>query len=249
MSSKSTLVPFGTGVGVALRLLSTPISPSNRVREPVKPTTGRVVGYFPSVKNNRSIAWESQLEQKACYVFEFSPEIIKYREQPLSIYYRLNGELLRYTPDFELTLLSGELIYVEVKPGAKLQTQELQEKLGAISRYWKEKGLQFLIITDQELDHPILQSNLKLLRSYLRVKCDAELVQISAHWLKQQDNPTLGDLTHYLDSINKVYSLLAHQFLLTNLHEKIQYESNIYLQEENRYENQFFSCGFVSDTE
>ncbi len=208
-----------------------------------------MVGYFPSVKNNRSIAWESQLEQKACYVFEFSPEIIKYREQPLSIYYRLNGELLRYTPDFELTLLSGELIYVEVKPGAKLQTQELQEKLGAISRYWKEKGLQFLIITDQELDHPILQSNLKLLRSYLRVKCDAELVQISAHWLKQQDNPTLGDLTHYLDSINKVYSLLAHQFLLTNLHEKIQYESNIYLQEENRYENQFFSCGFVSDTE
>lgn len=132
MSSKSTLVPFGTGVGVALRLLSTPISPSSRVREPVKPTTGRVVGYFPSVKNNRSIAWESQLEQKACYVFEFSPEIIKYREQPLSIYYRLNGELLRYTPDFELTLLSGELIYVEVKPGAKLQTQELQEKLGAI---------------------------------------------------------------------------------------------------------------------
>src|SRR6187431_3715186 len=129
MSSKSSLVPFGTGVEVALHLLSAPISPSTRVREPVKPTTGRVVGYFPSVKNNRSIAWESQLEQKACYVFEFSREITKYQEQPLNIYYRLNGEFLRYTPDFELTLVSGELVYVEIKPAAKLQNQILQEKL------------------------------------------------------------------------------------------------------------------------
>src|SRR5690606_13332719 len=125
----------------------------------------------------------------------------------------------------------------------------LQEKLGAISRYWKEKGLQFLIITDQELDHPILQSNLKLLRSYLRVKCDAELVQISAHWLKQQDNPIIGDLAAYLNSLNKVYSLLAHQFVLTNLHEKIQHESQLYLQEKNRYENQLFSRGFATDIE
>lgn len=249
MSSKSTLVPFGTGVGVALRLLSTPISPSSRVREPVKPTTGRVVGYFPSVKNNRSIAWESQLEQKACYVFEFSPEIIKYREQPLKIYYRLNGELLRYTPDFELTLLSGELIYVEVKPSAKLQTNELRVKLDAIKRYWNEKGVQFLIITEQEIGHPILQSNLKLLRSYLRVNCDPELIQVSTHWLKQQNNPIIGELADYLNSLNKVYSLLAHQILLTNLHEKIQHESKIYLKEEDCHENQLFSCGFVPDTE
>lgn len=247
MSSKSTLVPFGTGVGVALRLLSTPISPSSRIREPVKPTTGRVVGYFPSVKNNRSIAWESQLEQKACYVFEFSPEIIKYREQPLSIYYRLNGELLRYTPDFELTLLSGELIYVEVKPRAKLQTQELQEKLEAIRGYWKEKDIKFLVITDQELDHPVLQSNLKLLRSYLRVNCDPQLIQVSTHWLKQQSNPIIGDLAAYLNSLNKVYSLIAHQFALTNLHEKIQHESQLYLQEEDRHENQLFSCRFAPD--
>ena len=247
MSSKSTLVPFGTGVGVALRLLSNPISPSSRIREPVKPTTGRVVGYFPSVKNNRSIAWESQLEQKACYVFEFSPEIIKYREQPLSIYYRLNGELLRYTPDFELTLLSGELIYVEVKPRAKLQTQELQEKLEAIRGYWKEKDIKFLVITDQELDHPVLQSNLKLLRSYLRVNCDPQLIQVSTHWLKQQSNPIIGDLAAYLNSLNKVYSLIAHQFALTNLHEKIQHESQLYLQEEDRHENQLFSCRFAPD--
>lgn len=249
MPPKSSLVSFGIGAGVTLRLLSVPIYPCSRVREPVKPTTGRVVGYFPSVKNNRSIAWGSQLEQKACYVFEFSPEIIRYKEQPLTIYYRLNGELLRYTPDFELTLLSGELIYVEIKPAAKLQNPFLQKKLNAISQYWKEKGQRFLILSDQELDNPILQSNLKLLRSYLRVKCDPELVQIAIQWIKKQNKPFLGNLGIYLNSINKVYSLLAHQFFLTDLHEQIHLESHLYLQEENDNENKLFSYWSISDIE
>lgn len=249
MSPKLDLVPFGTGAGVALRLLSNPVSVSDRVREPVKPTTGRVVGYFPSVKNNRSIAWESQLEQKACYVFEFSPEIKSYREQPLSIYYRLNGDLLRYTPDFELTLISDELIYIEIKPLAKLKDPILKEKLKAISQYWAKKGKKFLIFTNEELDNPVLQSNLKLLRSYLRVKCDTSLVQIATQWIKQKDKALLGGLGTYLNSINKVYSLLAHQYLLIDLNEQIHLESQIYLQEENDYENKLFSCRSISDIE
>lgn len=247
MSSKSTFVPFGTGVGVTLRLLSSPISQNTRIREPVKPTTGRVVGYFPSVKNNRSIAWESQLEQKACYVFEFSPEVLKYREQPLSIYYQCDTELLRYTPDFELTLVSGELVYVEIKPLAKLQDQEIQIKLKAISDYWVNHNRKFILITDKELNHPILQSNLRLLRSYLRVQCDPELIQIALHWLAQHKNPLFSDLVNYTGSLNKCYALLAQQHISIDLHKEIQPESPLFLIEECRYENQFFSCRVASD--
>ena len=249
MSSKQTLTPFGAGGGAVLRLLSASVGKNQRVREPVKPTTGRVVGYFPSVKNNRSIAWESQLEQKACYVFEFSSEVASYREQPVSVYYQHDGTFKRYTPDFELVLTSGELLYVEIKPVNKLENEELKSQLKSISNFWETQGYAFVVITDKELNQPVLQSNLKLLRSYLRIECDAKLIQISHHWLIQQINPTLADLIAYLDSPKKTFALIAHGHIGINLFEEIKLKCKLNLREENSNETSFFSCRFAPDFE
>jgi len=228
MSPKSTLVPFGTGAGVSLRLLSAPIAESSRVREPVRRTTGRVVGYFPSVKNNRLIAWESQLEQKACYIFEFSTEITSFREQPLTVNYRCNGKILRYTPDFELRLINGELAYVEVKPAIQLSNPQLQEKITAIKKYWEGREETFIVLTEHDLGNSILHSNLKLLRSYLRMECDPALIKISKHWLTTRDGALLKHLIDYLQSQTKAYCLLAHQFVSIDLLKQINPSSNIF---------------------
>lgn len=237
MSPKSTLVPFGTGAGAILRLLSAPSNQGERAREPVKPTTGRVVGYFPSAKNNRSIAWESQLEQKACYVFEFSREVLGYREQPLTILYPLGAKILRYTPDFELTLKSGRQVYIEIKPAEKLLVWSIQERLAAIGSYWSQVNADFMVITDEQLNHPILHSNLKLLRGYLKVHCEPELIQMAKHWVAVSQNPTFHGLVTYLNSLNNVYALLAHQHVSINLRADIESTSPLFLSEENHYEN------------
>lgn len=53
---------------------------STRVREPITRSRGKVRGQFPSTKMGRMIAWESQLERRACYLFEFCKGVDTFRE-------------------------------------------------------------------------------------------------------------------------------------------------------------------------
>ncbi|MDO6469223.1 hypothetical protein [Neptunomonas phycophila] len=62
MSSKSTVVSLGTRPEAQLRLKSGLLRKERRAREPVQLMTGRVVGFYPSTKNNRLAVWELQLE-------------------------------------------------------------------------------------------------------------------------------------------------------------------------------------------
>jgi hypothetical protein len=109
------------------------------------------------------------------------------------------------------------------------------------------QGYRFFIITDQELHQPVLQSNLKILRNYLRVECDSNLIRKSQNWLKHQHQPTLKDLISYLDSSKKAYALLARRHIAINFFEDIQSESILILLEENSHETSFFSCRFAPD--
>lgn len=81
----------------------------NRVRNPVTPSRMTVRGQFPSKKMQRMIAWESQLEKRACYLFEFSSNIISFREQPEQLCIPYIDKIKRYTPDFEVILNTGEV--------------------------------------------------------------------------------------------------------------------------------------------
>jgi len=50
---------------------------------------------------------EGLLELDAIYLFETSPRVVRYREQPPTIHYADGAKLRRYTPDFELLLVTG----------------------------------------------------------------------------------------------------------------------------------------------
>lgn len=68
-----------------LRLNITPQPKAELARQPVTRSRGLVRGQHASTKMNCMIAWESQLEQKACYHFEFSPVVKAFREQPQTL--------------------------------------------------------------------------------------------------------------------------------------------------------------------
>jgi len=72
-----------------------------RARNVITPSGGIVRGKFPSRKNGRMVHHEGLLELEAIYLFECSPCIIRYREQPVTIHYPDEAKLRRYTPDFE----------------------------------------------------------------------------------------------------------------------------------------------------
>ncbi|MEQ1546066.1 Tn7 transposase TnsA N-terminal domain-containing protein [Methyloglobulus sp.] len=116
----------------------------------------------------RMVAWESQLEQKACYHFEYSPAVVAFREQPETLCFPYQNRMCEYTPDFQLTLFDGEICYVEVKPLSKLFKPDILERLQLAHQFLAEKGYNFIMITDEELNYPTRIRNLSILRPYLR---------------------------------------------------------------------------------
>lgn len=109
------------------------------------------------------IHWESQLERDAVYLFEFSPGVAAFREQPLTTYYTLDGKTRRYTPDFEIISGTGEAVLIEIKPAAKLRDPAESHRFSRIKDHFASHGRAFRILTDREIRQPVLLDNLRLL--------------------------------------------------------------------------------------
>ncbi|WFP49284.1 TnsA endonuclease N-terminal domain-containing protein [Methylomonas sp. EFPC3] len=192
-----------------LRLIITPQPKALRAREPVTRSRGKVRGEFPSTKMNRSIAWESQNEQKACYHFEFSPVVKAFREQPQTFYLPAPNGMCRYTPDFELTFQSGEICYVEVKPLSKLFTPKVLEPLQAANQFLAEKGYCFIVLTEDELNFPNRIRNFSILRPYLRFEIPLHISERAQAWVTRCSNPTIAELSCFVGMQTTAFALLA----------------------------------------
>ena len=196
----------------------------HRVREPITRSRGKVRGQFPSHKMGRMIAWESQLERRACYLFEFSSAIQKYHEQPARFDIPYEGKIRRYTPDFELLFYSGEIWYVEIKPFNILLKPENVQFYSKVSKALNHVGYPFIVITNNELLNPVKEQNLTLLRTYQRVNLAPQLI------LRAQQGrfTTLEQLIEGINSQADAYGLIAQGFLHINLEQPITINSIIY---------------------
>jgi hypothetical protein len=205
---------YSTGkCGATLRLDVSPQPKAERAREPVTRSRGQVRGQFSSTKMKRMIAWESQLEQKACYHFEYSPAVVAFREQPETLCFQYQDRMCEYTPDFQLTFFNGEIWYVEVKPLAKLFKPDILERLQLAHQFLAEKGYNFIVITDEELNYSTRIRNLSILRPYLRFEIPSYITQQAVTWLNHYTDPTLEGLSQFVDSKSTALALLA-QFLI-----------------------------------
>jgi len=217
-----------------------------RVREPVTPSKGKVVGYFPSIKNGESIAWESQLELRACRIFEYSDFIQSYREQPTVVHYKLDGIARRYFPDFELLSLNGELIYVEIKPKHILEIVGEKAKFAQIAKTLENEGVGFAVMTEEELDKDFIQDNLKLIHPYRTVKVNKGVISI-LRAAKISGVFSVVELIEIGFSIGTIYSMIAKKYLKTNLKERITKNTHLFIEKESDHENSIFSCRTAPD--
>lgn len=134
-----------------------------RAREVISPSGGIVRGKFPSRKNGRMVHHEGLLELDAIYLFETSPRIAIYREQPSTILYPDGERIRRYTPDFELTLISGELVLIEVKPSRSMADDDVRHKLDCVNIYLQRSKEPLVILTEICLRQEPRQTNVRML--------------------------------------------------------------------------------------
>lgn len=144
------------------------------VRRVVTRSGRRVRGYFPSRKTGRMVAWESQLERDALYLFEFSPGVLEFREQPERVQFATEDSSFVYIPDFELLLRDGTIRHVEIKPAAKLAKPDVAQRFTAIATHYDRIERSFQILTEENIRREPLLENLKRLAYHAsRVPADA----------------------------------------------------------------------------
>ena len=135
--------------------------PHHRARQVISPSGGIMRGKFPSRKNGRMVHHEGMLELDAIYLLEASPQVVRYREQPITITYPDGNRARRYTPDLEVTLADGQSIWVEVKPAVFLLKDEVQHKLACVAKQLQRNEQRFVVLTEEVLRQEPRQSNVR----------------------------------------------------------------------------------------
>ncbi|MCB8818877.1 Tn7 transposase TnsA N-terminal domain-containing protein [Desulfosporosinus shakirovi] len=211
------------------------------VRKITNKGSKKKIGFFPSEKNGRSIAWESLVERDYMYLLEFDHGVRSFCEQPLSIKYAYEGRTYRYTPDIKIVRNNKVTEIVEVKPKTKLvkllDDEKFKRKLLVANTFCIQKGYRFKVVTDEDIRKGNLLRNIKLLFKFSRmVVPSADFLKIRNE-LMVNGTQTIESLTHVLaeDGINQkriramIFSLLYSQKLMLNLLDKVSIYSYIRL--------------------
>lgn len=202
-------------------------TPARRV---VRPTGGIFRGRFPSRKSGRTVAFESLIERDALLLFEFSRGIVSYREQPYSIHYPLDGRTRKYTPDFELTLASGAVLLVEVKPEEKALAADEQRRLRRIGEHFSELGVAFRVLMDTQIRRGALLRNLNTLFPYLDNTLSELQRRLAVAPLLDEPFLTVAHAGHRLGSTQNVWRLLAQDLLTCDMNQPLSGSTELSIQ-------------------
>ncbi len=181
----------------------------------------KLVSKFPSIKLGRVVRCESPLERDYVYLLEHGKAKF-YEEQPLRIWYYLNGKKRRYTPDF-LVESSNKKQIVEVKPVKVVVKAEFQALFHTISQICRQEGYEFLVVTDEMIRVQPRLANIKILYRYAKVPIFPDYQLEYYEFLKEEPRISIRGLANFLssrkieDSLSVVYALSYWGFLEIDL--------------------------------
>ncbi|MCC7421260.1 MAG: TnsA endonuclease N-terminal domain-containing protein [Planctomycetaceae bacterium] len=144
---------------------------------------------------------QGQWEAAAATILAACPFVVSIEEQPLAIWYawretagRLQIQLLserpsrrrgrrglrfsHIVPDFLVGMRDGRKRLIEVKPSDRLRQPSIQRKLAVGRLYAARHGGTFHVLTERELFHGPLLTNLRLLGRYRHLAADASLLDL-----------------------------------------------------------------------
>jgi len=120
-------------------------------------------GKFFSIKNDKLINYESQLEYACMLMLEFDDDVISYEPQPLKIE--------NYIPDVLAKRKNKKDLLIEVKYSEEAfnPTEKLQKKFQTLQQYAKQNNMEFIIFTEKDIIEPYF-SNIKNIYKFANQK-------------------------------------------------------------------------------
>lgn len=169
----------------------------SRARRVISRAMPRVMGRFPSSKSNRSVHWESQLERDFLIHLEFDPDVLGFREQPVTVDLTIAGRRRRYTPDLYVERRAGRWIY-EVKPADKVAAADVAPVLEAAAAHFMKSGFNYSVVTEHEIRRQPYLHNIHLLLRYRDVIVSQGAKDTAVALLSATQELTLAELAEKL---------------------------------------------------
>ena len=127
-----------------------------------------IIGYFPSLKMGRMVAFESTIERDLLFLLDYEPHVKSFAEQPLTVTYWEETKRRSYTPDFKVEFTGGQTGLVECKPQRFVSKEVNLKKFAAGEAWCAERGWHYEVITDEALRHGFRLENVKFLTRFAR---------------------------------------------------------------------------------
>lgn len=202
--------------------------------------TGKV-----SLANGEGAFFQSSLERDWLLVLDFDPTVRRIVEQPFSIFYKVNGQERRYTPDVLAEHASpdgvNKTVVYEVKPREELSANwaKYKTRFKVAVRRCREEGWRFKIVTEKEIRTPLLD-NARFLRRYRSLPDNAltrEQLLYTLKGLGQTTPQALLAAAYWheepqMAALPTLWKLIASRAVITMLHEPLTMGSSIWLPEE-----------------
>lgn len=193
----------------------------------IKKNYRSVTGHFPSVKNNRSIGFESLLEKMLFLSLEFDDTVETYREQP-RIMISKNGKPQKYDVDcfikrYKKSNLKDALIEVKYINEFEKNNDVYEKKFTAAEIRCKEIGVDFKFLTELNFNE-IYISNIDFLYRFILHPSEDKYDDIILDILKDKKisafelaNLIMKSPMEYQRVSNNIWKLVARNILKTNL--------------------------------
>ena len=184
----------------------------------IKKNYRSVTGHFPSLKNGKSIGFESLLEKSYFLSLEFNDDIIFYYEQPqIEIFFK--NKNMVYSMD--CYVVRGKNLALK---DSLVEIMYFEEKFEATKVLAKNRNLNFELFTEKSLSS-IYLNNLDFLYKFKLNPVESEHENRIFEVLKNSKSMTAYSLSKCISSSlkdypvisNDIWSLVANNKLRTNL--------------------------------
>lgn len=202
--------------------------------------TQSVTGYFPSIKNNRMMSFESPIEMEYFYTLEFDDDVESFEEQPLRIENQENKNKGPYFPDcivYYKSKLNKRPLLIEVKSSIDLEKKEklekFQLKFRTLEKYAMDNNLDFKIVTEKEI-RGVYLDNIKFLYSYRKdpqehFQYEKDIIKVLKTNMKLTVSQLLNNITDDKNSqgvlIKSVWNLIFKKIIITDLEKPLSNDS------------------------